>query len=607
MQLDRRALLSASAATFGAAWAGPAFARRNEVTALLDEAMRRALTTSPQLLTITGLDVGANAAARARLDDRSPAGLEAMRRIFVDLQSGLARIDPERLGPMDWINHQSAAYLADTTLQSYGFPFGDPNVGVAIPYVVSQLSGAYRSVPSFLADQHPVSAASDAEAWLARLSAFAVLLDQETDRARADFAKGVVPPDFILRTALVQFGELMGPSPAENGMATALVRRARAANLAGDWGARAGRIIEREVYPALRRQADLLEGALAAASSDAGVWRLPDGDAYYRYAVRAATTTALPGEEIHRVGLERVAELTARAEEILRARGLTQGSVADRIAALRRDPAQLYADSDAGRAALLADLRRMSEAMAARLPEYFGTVPKVGVTIQRMPLAVEAGSSGAAYQPPSLDGQRPGLFSINLRNIAEWPRFDLPTLVYHEALPGHHLQNALVNEAEGLPTLRRMPLFSGFSEGWGLYAEQLADEMGVYDDNPLARLGYIASMMFRAARLVLDSGIHAGRWSRDRSIDYMTATLGNARSEAVREVERYCVQPGQAASYMLGWRVWTAAREAARARLGSRFDLRAFHDLTLLKGDMPLDVLSRVVADWQGVGRGPEV
>lgn len=607
MQLDRRALLSASAATFGAAWAGPAFARRNEVTALLDEAMRRALTTSPQLLTITGLDVGANAAARARLDDRSPAGLEAMRRIFVDLQSGLARIDPERLGPMDWINHQSAAYLADTTLQSYGFPFGDPNVGVAIPYVVSQLSGAYRSVPSFLADQHPVSAASDAEAWLARLSAFAVLLDQETDRARADFAKGVVPPDFILRTALVQFGELMGPSPAENGMATALVRRARAANLAGDWGARAGRIIEREVYPALRRQADLLEGALAVASSDAGVWRLPDGDAYYRYAVRAATTTALPGEEIHRVGLERVAELTARAEEILRARGLTQGSVADRIAALRRDPAQLYADSDAGRAALLADLRRMSEAMAARLPEYFGTVPKVGVTIQRMPLAVEAGSSGAAYQPPSLDGQRPGLFSINLRNIAEWPRFDLPTLVYHEALPGHHLQNALVNEAEGLPTLRRMPLFSGFSEGWGLYAEQLADEMGVYDDNPLARLGYIASMMFRAARLVLDSGIHAGRWSRDRSIDYMTATLGNARSEAVREVERYCVQPGQAASYMLGWRVWTAAREAARARLGSRFDLRAFHDLTLLKGDMPLDVLSRVVADWQGVGRGPEV
>ncbi|HYC69255.1 DUF885 domain-containing protein [Brevundimonas sp.] len=574
------------------------------MTALLDKAMQQALLTSPQLMTITGLDTGQNAAARARLDDRSPTGLQAMREVFLELKAGLARFDPAELSQADWINHQSAAYLADTTLQSYSFPYGDPNVGVAIPYVVSQLSGAYRSVPSFLADQHPVETASDAEAYLARLSAFALLLDQETDRARADFAKGVVPPDFILRTALIQFRELMRASPEENDLTSTLVRRAGSADLQGDWGPRAGRIVEREVYPALRRQADLLEAALPTASPDAGVWRLPQGEAYYRYAVRAATTTDLSGDEIHRIGLERVAELTAEAESILRAQGLSQGTVAQRIAALRKDPAQLYADSEAGRGALLADLRRMIDAMGARLPGYFGTVPSVGVAIQRMPLAIEAGSSGATYQPPSLDGARPGLFSINLRNISEWPRFDLPTLVYHEGLPGHHLQNALVNEAEGLPVLRRMPLFSGFSEGWALYAEQLAKEMGVYDGNALARLGYIASMMFRAARLVLDSGVHARRWSRGQSIGYMTATLGNAGSEAVREVERYCVQPGQAASYMLGWRAWTAARAEAQARLGTRFDLRAFHDLALLKGDMPLDVLTRVVADWQGVPEG---
>jgi uncharacterized protein (DUF885 family) len=243
----------------------------------------------------------------------------------------------------------------------------------------------------------------------------------------------------------------------------------------------------------------------------------------------------------------------------------------------------------------------MTDAMTARLPRYFGQLPKAGVQIQRMPLSIEAGSSGATYQPPSLDGRRPGLFSINLRNIAEWPRFDLPTLVYHEAIPGHHLQNALAQEAVGLPMLRRMPLFSGFSEGWALYAEQLADEMGAYDDNPLARLGYTASMMFRASRLVLDSGIHAKRWTRDQSIAYMTSTLGNAETEAVREVQRYCAQPGQASGYMLGWRAWTQARTAAKARLGPKFDLRAFHDTGLLKGDMPLDVLSKVMADWQGV------
>lgn len=598
--LNRRALLTLTAAAVAAGPARTARAADSGVTALLDDLMQRALLTSPQLMTMTGLDTGPNAAARGRLDDRSPAGLEAMRRLFQDLKTGLGRFDPAKLSPTDWINHQSALYLSDTTLQSYSFGYGDPNVGIAVPYLISQLTGAYRNIPSFLAHQHPLATVADAEAYLARLSAFAVLLDQETDRARADFAKGVVPPDFVIRTSLVQFAELTRPAPADNEMVTTLTARAQTAKLAGDWRPRATRIVEREVYPALARQADLLKAALPKASSDAGVWRLPQGEAFYRYAVRAATTTDLAGDEIHRIGLERVAELTAQAEAILKARGLTQGTVAQRMAALRRDPAQLYADSDAGRAALLADLQRMTDAMTARLPRDFGQLPKAGVRIQRMPLSTEAGAPGATYQPPSLDGARPGLFSINLRNIAEWPRFDLPTLVYHEAIPGHHLQNALAQEAQGLPMLRRMPLFSGFSEGWALYAEQLADEMGAYEDNPLARLGYIGSMMFRASRLVLDSGLHAKRWTRDQAIAYMTSTLGNAETEAVREVQRYCVQPGQASGYMLGWRAWTTARAEAKARLGARFDLRAFHDAGLLKGDMPLDVLTKVMADWQG-------
>lgn len=599
--LDRRSLLTLAAATGLAGWSiRAAGAQDGRVAAVLDEAVQQALRTSPQLMTITGLDTGANAAARARLDDRSPAGIAIQRRLFEDLKAGLDRFDPAALTPVEWINHQTGAYLAATTLQSFDFPYGDPNVGVAIPYIVSQLSGAYSSVPGFLAEQHPVATVADAEAYLSRLSAFAVLLDQETDRARADFARGAVPPNFVLRTALVQFAEFLRPPPAENAMVLSLVSRAQARGLPGPWRARAARIVEREVYPALTRQADLLKAALDSAPADAGVWRLPQGDAYYRYAVRAATTTDLPGEEIHRFGLERVAELSAEAETILRARGLTQGSVAERIAALRRDPSQLYPDSDAGRAALLADLRRMSERMQARLPDAFRTLPKVGVTIQRMPPAIEAGAPGATYQSPSLDGARPGLFSINLRNIAEWPRFDLPTLVYHEAIPGHHFQNALGNEAQGLPMLRRMPLFSGYSEGWALYAEQLADEMGVYEGNPLGRLGYMASMMFRASRLVLDSGIHAQRWTRERAIAYMTATLGNSQTEAVREVQRYCVQPGQASSYMLGWRRFSEARAQAQARLGPAFDLRAFHDAALLQGNIPLDVLSRYLAAWPG-------
>jgi uncharacterized protein (DUF885 family) len=522
-----------------------------------------------------------------------------MRALFADLKAGLAKHDPAKLQGNAWIDHQSAAYLAETTLQSFSFPYGDPNVGVAIPYIVSQLSGAYRSVPSFLASQHPIETRKDAEAYLSRLSAFAVVLDQETARARSDFGRGATPPDFILRTSLAQLEALTAPTPARSELAAVLGSRTKARGIAGNWEARAAAIVERDVYPALRRQAALLSGALPRAGAEAGVWRLPRGEEYYRYSVRAATTTDMPPEEIHRLGLQLVADLTAKADSILRGRGLTTGSVAERIAALRRAPSQLYANDDAGRAALLQDLESHVARISARLPAWFGQLPKARVDIVRMPPSIEAGAPGATYQTPSLDGARPGLFSINLRDLAEWPRFDLPTLVFHEAIPGHHLQNALMIEAADLPMLRRMPLFSGYSEGWALYAEQLADEMGAYADDPLARLGYIASLLFRAARLVVDSGLHHMRWSRERAIRYMVDTLGDAESSMTREVERYCVQPGQASSYMLGWRVWTAARDRAKARLGARFDIRRFHDRGLLAGSMPLDVLARVIDDWR--------
>jgi uncharacterized protein (DUF885 family) len=596
--LDRRQLLLSAAALAAPGLAHAKAAPGAKLIALLDAGMQRALMDSPQLMTLVGLDTGPNAAARGRLDDRSPAGANLMRRMFAEMKCELDKFDPKTLSGADWVNHQSAAYLADTTLQAFSFPFGDPNVGVAIPYIVSQLSGSYRSVPGFLAVQHPVQTAADAEAYLSRLSGFAVLVDQETERARADFARGVVPPDFVLKTTLEQFAAFTAPAPIASELVTALTRRTAQRGLAGDWAGRAARIVEAEVYPALRRQADLLRAAQPTATHDAGVWRLPDGEAYYRYAVRAATTTELPGEEIHRIGLELVASLSAQAEAILRKRGLTEGPVGRRIAALRRDPAQHYPNGDAGRAALLADLRAETAAMRKRLPQWFGQLPKAEVAIERMPITIEPGASGATYQPPTLDGSRPGLFSINLRNLAEWPKMDLPTLVYHEAIPGHHLQNALMIEAEGLPMLRRMPLFSGYSEGWALYAEQLADEMGAYESDDLARLGYFASMLFRAARLVVDSGIHHARWSREQAIAYMVDTLGDAESSMTREVERYCVQPGQASSYMLGWRAWTEGRGRAQKRLGARFDIKGFHDAGLLAGSMPLDVLSRVLADW---------
>ncbi|MCC2981005.1 DUF885 domain-containing protein [Sphingomonas sp. IC4-52] len=598
--LSRRQIIAAMGAVPALAAASRALAAPpTPITEVLEQFIQKAMRNSPQLLTLMGADSGPFAKARTQLDDRSPAGVDQMRTLLSELSTALDAYDPKQLSASDWVNHQSAKYLAATNLDSFGFPFGDPNVGIAVPYTVSQLTGSYQSIPSFLATQHRIASADDADAYLSRLSAFAVVLDQETERSRADYARGAIPPAFVLRRTLAQLDALLAPAPEASELVTSLVERTAAEKIAGDWRVRAAAVMTGEVKPALLRQRGLLADALPRAGDDAGVWRLPRGGEYYRYAIRAATTTDMAPEEIHRFGLERVAELTGRADAILKAQGITGGTVAARLARLRRDPRHLYPNDDAGRTALIADLNKRIDQIKPRLPDYFGHLPRAGVEIRRTPASVEAGAPGGTYQPPSLDGSRPGLFSINLRDLAEWPRFDLPTLVYHEAIPGHHLQNASMIEAPDVPTLRRLPLFSGYSEGWGLYAEQLAQEMGVYADDPLGEVGYLASMLFRAARLVVDSGLHHMRWTRERAIRYMVDTLGDAESTVTREVERYCVQPGQASSYMLGWRVWTSARDRAQARLGDRFDIREFHNRGLLAGSIPLDVLARVIDDWR--------
>ena len=598
--LDRRQLLLAGLATaagLGSARAAPSGGDGERLIAVLDQGMNQALMASPQLMTLTGLDTGANAGAKHRLDDRSPAGLAQMRGVFEELARQLTQFQPDRLRGIDLVNYRSATYLVETTLQSYAIPYGEPGVG-AVPYVISQLNGGYRNTPTFLANQHGISSSEDAEAYLDRLAAFDTALDQETERARADFARGATPPDFILRRTIEQLNGMVAPDPAKSELVTNLVGRTTDKKIAGDWQVRATDIVASQVYPAMRRQLALLQRTLPTASSDAGCWRLPDGDSYYRFAVRSFTTTDMAGNEIHELGLELVKKLTSDADAILKGRGLTKGTVAQRVAALRRDSRQLYPNSDAGRAQLLQDMNAMIEAMRTRLPSYFGTLPRAGVVVQRTPVSIEAGAPGGVYQPPSVDGKRPGVFYINLRDLDVLAKFDLPTLAYHEVLPGHHLQNALTLEAEGVPLLRKMPLFSGFNEGWALYAEQLADEMGAYEGDPLGRLGYFASLLFRAARLVMDSGLHHKRWNRETAVRYMIDTLGEAESTAIREVERYCVQPGQASSYMLGHQIWTRARAQARTRLEDRFDLRAFHDAGLLAGSMPLAVLETHLADW---------
>ncbi len=605
--LDRRRFLLSSAAA-AAAVATPALAgvpqvaaspEGQKVTALLDRMMQEFLAESPEFMTALGLDTGPNAAARGQLDDRSLAFVDRSFAAFRGYSAELDGIDRSALSGMDAVNYDTTRFIVDGAALADRFDYGiQAPVGGANPYLVSQLTGSYSGIPQFLDTQHPVQSVADAEAYLDRLSAFAGVLDVETDRVRADFAAGAMPPDFVLRRTGEQFAATLGVDPAQSGLTHSLARRAAEANLPGDWAARAEQIVRDAVYPAMRRQAGVIAAALPGAPTEAGCWRLPDGEAYYRYGVLSYTTTDMGGDEIHEIGLAQVAELSARADEILRAEGLTQGSVGERIAAVARRPDQLYPNTDEGKAQLIADLNAQMAAMQGRLPEVFGRLPRAGVEIRRVPVEIEAGAPGGSYQMPSLDGARPGAYYINLRNTAETPRFTLPTLTYHEASPGHHFQIAVALEAEGIPTLRKMPLFSGYTEGWALYAEQLADEMGVYENDRLGRLGYLQSFMFRAARLVADSGLHHKRWSREQAVRYMVDTLGDAESTMTTEVERYCVWPGQACSYKLGHTVWDRTRTAAKTAMGDRFDIRGFHDVSLAAGAIPLEVLERLVADW---------
>ncbi|MBX3562232.1 MAG: DUF885 family protein [Sphingomonas sp.] len=601
--LDRRTFLLSTAAGLAFASSRGAFAQEAptgpaaELNALMDRALNDLFDESPEFVTTLGLDSGARADARARLNDRSRDAVLARHERDKQGFAALRRIDREALTGLDAVNYDTLHHYMETVVPTYD-RFGYGTHGWPEPYTVSQLSGCYRSVPDFLDSRHPIATASDAEAYLTRLSDFARQIDNETARIGHEYGIGVVPPDFVIDKTLEQLASAAAAPAAESGLVTSLARRTAQRDIAGDWAARATRIVEGEVYPALTRQAEAVRGQRTGAVHDAGVWRLPDGGAYYEYGLRYATTTSMTADEIHQLGLDQMAELTARADEIFRAQGMTQGTVAERMGALARDPAQVYPNTDAGKERLLADLNAQMADMAERLPRAFGRIPRAPVEVRRVPVAIEAGSPGGYYQSPALDGSRPGAYYINLRDTAEWPKWTLPTLTYHEASPGHHHQIALAQESTAIPMLRRLMGFSAYSEGWGLYAEQLADELGVYDNDPYGRLGYIQSFMFRSARLVVDTGLHHKRWSREQAIRYMVETLGDQESSVTTEVERYCVWPGQATSYKVGQTRWLQLRESARARLGDRFDIKGFHDTALAAGGIPLAVLERVIEDW---------
>ncbi|HEV2363602.1 MAG TPA: DUF885 family protein [Caulobacteraceae bacterium] len=600
--LNRRELIASAAAA--AAAPRLAFAEQSEdakLSALLDACLQEQLQNNPQQATLLGLDKGPNAAMRSRLNDTSPAGIVANEQLVASQLKRLEAISRDALSPDAQVDLDTLLYARRSAAAINAFGFGGASFGPT-PYVVSQLSGSYQFTPRFLETKHPVESAADGEAYVERLAGFQAQLDGDTTRMRHHAALGVVAPDFILDLALQQMTALHQP-PEMASVVLSFRRRLAAKGFDPKLGDAAAQMWQGRILPALDRQMNAARTLRARAGRAAGVGRLKDGPAYYAAALKAATTTSLTPAEVHQLGLDQGRQIAGRLDDLLGEQGLTRGTVGERIAALMRDPKSFFPDDDAGKAAAIAYCNDRLAAIRPRLPRWFKRLPPYRFEVRRVPANLEVGAAATFSEPPSLDGSRPGLVYFNLHDTHDWPKWALPTTVFHEGLPGHQLEGGLALANTRLPLIRKTIGFSGYAEGWALYAEQLADEIGMYDDDPLGRIGMLKMQLFRAGRCVADTGIHLRGWSRERAIAYFEGLEADAPGFAAREIERYCVNPGQACSYKIGHTVWEKARERARAALGPRFDIKDFHQAGLSCGRVPLEVLDGVIDRWFGSAR----
>lgn len=591
---NRRQLMIAAGALAALA-ATPATAEPSgaeaQLAQYLDDVFKETLDENPELVTSLGLDKGPRAAAKAQLHDASLAGVEKRKALNADQLRRLRAIDRAQLTGMAAVNYDTLLFELQTTDEgNRRFNYG--GAGSGSPYVLAQICGAWQEVPDFLDSQHTIETREDAQAYVARLEAFAAMMDAEVERVRHDVGLGVIPPAFALNGALAGMKVLRAPADKST-LVSSLANRARTRGVAGDWTGAATAAYEARVIPALDRQMALLESLRPKAVPEAGCWRLPDGEAYYAQSLYAQTTSRISPAEVHKLGRDVTAELSARADVLFRQLGFSKGSVGERYIALYASKRGVYPNTEAGKAQIIADLNKVVQTIQKRLPEQFGTLPKAPLEIRRIPPATEGGAS-THYEGASLDGSRPGVYWLNLRDTAESPYWFLPTTTYHEGIPGHHMQITLQREAD-LPMIRRVLGFGAYAEGWALYAEQVVQEMGLYKGEPLNELGYIHDALLRSARLVTDSGLHSLKWSREKAIAEMRAIEGDPEPLAAQEIERYSVWPGQACSYMVGKVTILRLREKARRALGARYDPRKFHDAILLSGSMPLTALESVV------------
>ncbi|ASK68632.1 DUF885 domain-containing protein [Shewanella bicestrii] len=560
--------------------------------AFLDRSMVKMAFESPETLTSLGfLESVGITGHNALLDDDSPAAMDKTFTQVRALRDTLLSYQDTDLDDNQRISKDIALYLADFALASEPYRYHN--------YPVNQLFGVQNGYPSFMQAQHQVHSVEDAENYLSRLIAVKTKFGQTIEGLKLREAKGIIPPKFVIERVLTEMNDFINAPVEDNILYSSFKTKLADTQISADEQARllaqAKANIESDVKPAYRLFIDYFTALQAKAGTDDGYWALPNGDVAYEQLLKFFTTTNYSADEIHAKGLAEVSRIQDEIMTILAAQGYdtSQGfSVA--IEALAADPKFYYEDSDAGRAQILVDYQKILDEVNAGLDNAFRIRPKAGMEVVRIPEFKEKTAPGAYYQQPAIDGSRPGRFYANLFDIKATPKYGMRTLAYHEGIPGHHFQIAVAMELEGQPLIRKMAPFTAYIEGWALYSERLAWELGFQQD-PFDNIGRLQAELFRAVRLVVDTGIHHSRWTREQAIDYMKQNTGMSDRDVTAEIERYIVMPGQATAYKVGMMKILELREKAKQALGDKFDLRDFHDVVLKNGAVPLDILEKLV------------
>lgn len=587
-----------------------------EFLAMAERHARTFLASAPEAA--TDLGVGEEIAGDGFLSRLGGYGFEAhqtARAMNEDFLQELRGYDRAALNSAAAITYDVLKHAYDTAARRNQFDFGGatpfgaglPNSGdswAMTPYFMTQLTGPHLALPRMLMTQHPVASGAHVEAYLARLEDLSRALDEAGETISTDAGLSIVPPRFAIEGVSASISEFTKGPAANHPLVTTLTEKmAGLADLddaeRAAYAARAAALVDQVVYPAYARLGAAVDALGEQTNDDAGIWRLgEDGEAFYQLALTSYGAGSKSGDDVHEIGLSEVARISAEMDALLKSIGLTTGTVGVRMVALSERPDNLYPNTAEGRDALLSALRGQVDAIMAKSGVWFGRLPASTVEVRRIPVHEQDSSPGGYYTGPSLDGARPGIYWINLKDTTDNPKHSLKTLTYHEAVPGHHFQTAYQRSIADMPLMRNMLSYSEYGEGWGLYAEALAKEMGMYEGDPHGDLGRLQAELFRAARLVVDTGLHHKRWSREQAIDYMADVTGETRQSVTREIERYAVIPGQACAYKLGMLKIQELRASAEADLGDKFDIREFHDAVLSIGDSPLPVLEGAVKRW---------